>query len=46
MADEKRGQSKYQKKLQIRKRLSGARGYNNTKGKKLPLPLPLFQDEE
>lgn len=46
MADERRGKSKYQKKLLIRKRLSGSRGYTNNKGKRMPLPLPLFQDED
>ena len=46
MADEKRGKSKYAKKVAIRKRLSGSRRVKNFKGKDLPLPLPLFQDAE
>jgi len=49
MAEEKRGRSKYAKKIDIRKKLSGNRGYmtiNKGQPKKLPLPLPLFQDSE
>lgn len=46
MAEEKRGKSKYAIKLAIRKRLSGSRGVDNFKGKKLPVPLPLFEDAD
>ncbi len=44
---EKRNKSKYAQKLEYRKKLSGARGYftiNKGQQKRLPLPLPLFQD--
>lgn len=43
---EKKGRSKYALKLVKRKRLSGSRGYNNFKGIRLPIPLPLFQDAD
>ena len=39
--------SKYAEKVEYRKKLSGARHYISINGghpKKLPLPLPLFQD--
>ena len=47
MAEQKRTQSKYALKIEYRKKLSGSRGYmtiNKGQSKKLPLPLPLFQD--
>ena len=43
------GSSKYALKIATRKRLSGSKGYtsiNNGKDKKLPIPLPMFQDSE
>jgi len=44
MSDEKRGRSKYARKVAKRKRLSGSKGSTSFKGKHLPIPLPLFQD--
>lgn len=43
------GKSRYQQKLALRKRLSGSKGYTSTnkgQSKKLPIPLPLFQDAD
>ena len=45
--DEKRGKSKYAQKIERRKKLSGSRFYttiNKGQEKKLPLPLPFFED--
>lgn len=43
----KTSSSSYAERLKERKRLSGSKGYNSlNKGqvKKLPIPLPMFQD--
>ncbi len=42
---EKRKKTRYAQKLTKRKQLSGARGTTTFKGKHLPIPLPLFQEE-
>ena len=48
MADKKTtGKSAYAQKIELRKKLSGSKRYTTTnKGttKRLPFPLPLFQD--
>lgn len=45
---EKENTSRYRERLQYRKKLSGNKGYtstNNGQPKKLPIPLPLFEDQ-
>ena len=47
--EEKRGKSKYAQKIERRRKLSGGRYHttiNNGQERKLPLPLPLFEDAD
>jgi hypothetical protein len=43
---EQRKRSRYAQKIAKRKQLSGSRGTTTIKGKRLPIPLPLFQDSD